>query len=192
MALATSLEAVKAVEGERQIVAMSVGGEVYGVAIDLVHTVILPQAITVVPRTPEHVRGVINLRGRVVPIVDLRIRFGLPPLPEDRVRHSRIVMVDVGGHHTGVIVDSVSEVLRLPESCIEPPSEYLAPETAYVTAIARAPIVRQGASANANGKAGDAQNAERLILMLDVRKAIQGSEDGLHNQAGTEDSAIAA
>lgn len=188
MALALSTDAVKAVDGERQIVAMSVGGEVYGVAIDLVHTVILPQAITVVPRTPEHVRGVINLRGRVVPIVDLRIRFGLPALPEDRVRHCRIVMVDVGGHHTGLIVDSVSEVLRLPESCIEPPSEYLAPETAYVTAIARAPIVRQ----NAGSKAGDAQTAERLILMLDVRKAIQGTEDTLHAQAGTEDPAIAA
>ncbi len=180
--------AASAVSSERQIVAMNVGGEVYGVGIDLVHTVILFQPITAVPRTPEHVKGIINLRGRVVPIIDLRTRFGLPVLPADRQKDVRIVMVDVDGQQTGMIVDGVSEVLRLPASCFETPSEFVSSESAYVDAIARAPMATTtgGTAATSSTAKVDSKSNERLILMLDVRKVIHGTDDAVKAQLSAE------
>lgn len=187
MALSYAEEAVRPTSMGRQIVAMNVGDEVYGIDINFVHTVILPQPITSVPRTPRHVRGVINLRGRVVPIVDLRIRFGLPEIAEGDESDRRIVMVDVEGNQTGLIVDGVSEVIMLPEESIEPPSEYLAPETAYVSAIARAPIAHRVGDDKSEGPRN-----ERLILLLDVHKAILGAEEGQYVVASSEELAAEA
>ena len=75
--------------------------------------------ITPVPKAPYYVEGVINLRGKVIPIVDLRLRFGLSVA--ERTKETRIVVVDICRVVLGLVVDSVSEVLRVPSNLIEPP-----------------------------------------------------------------------
>src|SRR5579862_1903664 len=112
-------------EGEErvlQLVAVHIGDEIYAFSIGCINSIIMPQAITRVPRTPSYVLGVMNLRGRIVPIVDLRKRFGLPPAPADTQHQQRIVIVEIEGISAGLVVDAVSEVLRMPSSRIEPPS----------------------------------------------------------------------
>lgn len=149
---------------------MHVGGETYGVEVDRVHTVILPQPVTAVPRTADHILGVINLRGRVVPILDLRARFGLSTPSEKPYAEKRIVMVDVGGEPVGMVVDGVSEVLRLSEASFASPPETALVEGGYVRAVARAPI-HENAGRRASG-------GERLILMLDVDGAVRDRLEG--------------
>src|ERR687888_2756041 len=106
--------------GEQQLVVFQLGAELYGVEIARVHEIIRLQAVTRVPRAPAFVEGVINLRGKVIPVVDLRRRFGLPPA--EHTRASRIVVVELGDHVVGITVDGVSEVLRVDTATVEPPS----------------------------------------------------------------------
>src|ERR1700704_6616574 len=109
---------------ERQLVVFQLGAELYGVDIARVHEIIRLQTITRVPRAPSFVEGVINLRGKVIPVVDLRRRFGLPLA--EHTRAPRTVVVEIGDQVVGIIVDSVSEVLRISPSTIEPPSPVVA------------------------------------------------------------------
>ncbi len=147
---------------ERQIVALHLADEVYGLDIDAIHTVITLQPITAVPKAPAFVKGVINLRGRVLPVIDLRTRFGLPPLPEGKGgRNQRIMIVQTEGLSAGLIVDAVSEVLRLPVAAIDAPSQLIASaESDCITGIGRI---------SGGGK------EERLIILLDVAKTLTGS-----------------
>ena len=148
-------------DAERQIVALHLGGEIYGVDIAHIHTIITPQPITHVPKAPAFVRGVMNLRGRIIPVIDLRDRFGLEPIEEDRKKAMRIVIVDVRGIMAGLIVDAVSEVLRLSSAAIDPPSQLVASvETECITGIGRI-------SAGGENSADD-----RLIILLDVFKTL--------------------
>src|SRR5437762_8291418 len=109
---------------EQQLVVFSLGAELYGVEIARVHEIIRLQTVTRVPHAPAFVEGVINLRGRVIPVVDLRRRFGLPFA--DHTRASRIVVVEIGDQVVGIVVDGVSEVLRVNNTTIEPPSPVVA------------------------------------------------------------------
>lgn len=125
---------------ERLFIAMNLADEMYGLDIGVVHSVITPQAITHVPNAPPFVRGVINLRGRILPVVDLRARFGLAPRDADQNRRARIVIVETEGLSAGLIVDAVSEVLRLPSGAIEPPSHLVTSAgTDGVTGLGRLP-----------------------------------------------------
>jgi len=92
-------------------------GEEYGIAILKVHEIIGMMAITSVPRTPEFIRGVINLRGKVIPIIDLRLKFGMPA--QDQTAETCIIVVHVEGIEIGIVVDRVSEVLNIPGESIE-------------------------------------------------------------------------
>jgi purine-binding chemotaxis protein CheW len=141
---------------ERQIVAMHLGQEVYGVDIAHIHTVITPNPITPVPQTPDYVEGVMNLRGRILPVIDLRKRFKVPS--EKDGDSYRIVIVEVDGLSAGLIVDTVSEVLRLKSSEIQAPSELLdTEEIEVITGIGRVPLQGKG---------------ECFILLLDVLKTL--------------------
>ena len=102
-----------------QVVSFEIGTEEYAVDILEVQEIIRMVEITTVPKAPHYVEGVINLRGKVIPIIDLRLRFGLPFA--ERTKETRIIVVDVSRIIIGLIVDSVSEVLRIPSSLIEPP-----------------------------------------------------------------------
>ena len=101
-----------------QLVSFHLDHEEYGLEILKVQEIIRMQGLTRVPNSPSFVEGVINLRGKVIPVVGLRKRFGLEPQAHDK--DTRIVVTEVGGAILGFVVDSVSEVLRIPADTIEP------------------------------------------------------------------------
>jgi purine-binding chemotaxis protein CheW len=140
---------------ERQLVVFDLADEAYGVNIETVREIIRLQPVTIVPDTPEFVEGVINLRGAVNPVVDLRKRFNLPVSEE--TEETRIVVVDISGENIGVIVDGVTEVLRINEDAIEPTSAVITTEDSfYIEGIA---------------KLGD-----RLLILLDLEKVLTADE----------------
>ncbi|HAI21867.1 MAG TPA: chemotaxis protein CheW [Clostridiales bacterium UBA8153] len=107
--------------GELQLVVFELAGESYGVDIGQVREIIVMQKITRVPRTPAFVEGIINLRGKVIPVVDLRQRLGLAAERQGSGQE-RIVVVEHEAVGIGLVVDAVSEVLRVPLDTVEPPS----------------------------------------------------------------------
>ena len=122
---------------ERQIVVFGLANEKYGVDIDSVESIVNLLPITAVPDAPDFVEGVTNLRGEVLPVIDLRKRFGLPLTEE--TRDTRIVVAEVDGSKVGMKVDELSEVLRVEESAIEPPSPVVAPvDSDFIVGIAKA------------------------------------------------------
>ncbi len=138
-----------------QLVTFKIGDEEFSVPILKVQEIIRITDITRVPSAPHFVEGVINLRGKVIPIIDIRKRFGLPCLDCDG--SSRIIVVDSGNKVVGLIVDSVSEVLRLPRSTVEPPPSMTGGvESEYIEGI---------------GKLG-----ERFVALLDVDRILTGSQ----------------
>jgi purine-binding chemotaxis protein CheW len=108
---------------EKELVLFELGKEIYGVDISVVIEIIRMQPITKVPKAPVFVEGVINLRGKVIPIVDMRKRFGLPKAEQNK--DNRIMVLDSGGQNVGIIIDAVTEVLRIPSDSVEPPSDII-------------------------------------------------------------------
>lgn len=103
---------------EQQLVIFELANEFYGINIAVVESIIKMQAITQLPQSPSYVKGVTNLRGSVLPVIDLRSRFALPP--KEDTRQTRIIIVTMGNIKVGVTVDGVSEVLRVSDELIEP------------------------------------------------------------------------
>ena len=144
-------------EETRQLVVFKLGDEEFGVDILQVREIErLGQGITRVPKSPDFVEGVINLRGEIVPIVDLRKRFGL--VVRAIGHESRIVIVEVNDNQIGMMVDQVVEVLRVPVSLID-----LAPSiTKGVDAFFLSGVANIG--------------GERLIILLDLERALSADE----------------
>ncbi len=109
----------EATQTTMQLVSFHLAQEVYGIEITKVREIILMGEITQVPQTPLHVKGLINLRSLVIPVIDLRILFGLPE--GELTPESRIMVIDVLGKTIGIIVDAVSEVLRVSNEQLSPP-----------------------------------------------------------------------
>jgi len=121
---------------EHQLVVFELGKEHYAVDISAVESIIKMQPITVVPHTPSFVEGVTNLRGSVLPVIDLRKRFGLST--DTISKKSRIVVIALGKTKVGMIVDAVSEVMRVPDDAIEPPPPMVTSiDTTFITGIAK-------------------------------------------------------
>jgi purine-binding chemotaxis protein CheW len=121
---------------EQQLVVFELANEHYGLDISAVEGIIKMQAITKMPQAPAFVEGVTNLRGTVVPVIDLRKRFSLPVL--EHTKDTRIVVVYMEKTKIGMIVDGVSEVLRIPEESIEPtPPMVSTVNTAFIRGIAK-------------------------------------------------------
>ena len=140
---------------ENQLVVFDLAREHYGVDIAAVEGIIKMQAITVVPQAPAFVEGVTNLRGKVLPVVDLRRRFGLPAA--DATKETRIVVVEMNGVTVGIVVDGVSEVLRVEPEAIEPPSPIVTTiDSAFIRGIAKVD--------------------QRLIILLDLAKILSLGE----------------
>jgi purine-binding chemotaxis protein CheW len=120
--------------GMKQLVSFRLAQEEYAVEIIKVQEIILLGTITRIPRAPEYVKGLINLRNAVIPIVDLRLRFGLPTAePTD---DTRIMVVNVSGKTIGIVVDAVSEVLRIaPEQVVPPPPTITGLGREYLTGL---------------------------------------------------------
>jgi purine-binding chemotaxis protein CheW len=121
---------------EQQLVVFELANEHYGVEISSVESIIKMQEITRIPHSPAFVEGITNLRGLVLPVIDLRKRFGLES--QEASRDSRIMVVALGTFKVGMIVDGVSEVLRVASESIEPPpSMTTTSRTNFITGIAK-------------------------------------------------------
>ncbi len=149
------MQAERKGRGEQHLVVVQLDRERYGVPIEHVHEIIRMQEVTRIPRAPSFVEGVINLRGQVIPVLDLRRRFGLEGADRNGAR--RIVVVEMNGSRVGVVVDAVLEVMRLPDSAVVPPEEIVgAGQVAFLRGVA---------------KQGD-----DLILLLDLQRVLEVHE----------------
>jgi purine-binding chemotaxis protein CheW len=148
---------------EEQLVVFELNDEAYGVDVRHVQSIIPLQPINVVPNAPAFIEGVINLRGAVTPVIDLRTRFNLP-LPAT-ARKSVIVIVELAGLHLGLVVDKVTDVTKIPKSEIEPPSPLLTSvDTAYLRGIGKF--------------------KERLVILLDLGRVFSLDEQMALSQTG--------
>ena len=107
-----------------QLVSFRLADEEYGIEITKIREIILITEITQVPQTPDYVKGLINLRSTVIPVIDLRTRFDLPEAEDND--ESRIMVLNVGSKTVGIVVDAVSEVLRISRDQIAPPPQSVA------------------------------------------------------------------
>ncbi|KUO61055.1 chemotaxis protein CheW [bacterium BRH_c32] len=138
-----------------QLVSFMIGDEEFGVDILLVQEIIRMLQVTKVPNSPDFVDGVINLRGRIIPVIDFRCKLGIQRKVHDK--DTRIVVVEVSGKTVGFIVDAVTEVLRIPADITEAPPE-------LVTGINSEFI-------KAVGKLED-----RLLILIDIERILTASE----------------
>jgi len=136
---------------QNQLVVFSIGNESYGVDVEAVESIIKMQEITKLPHAPEFVEGVTNLRGSVVPILDLRKRFGLAS--EEPTRDTRIMIVNMNDNHVGMVVDAVTQVVRISAESIEPPPQMaMTVNSAFIKGIAKLD--------------------DMLIILLDLKKVL--------------------
>ncbi len=142
-------------EKDLQVVGFRIGNETYGVRIGAVREIVRVPEITNVPNAPDLVEGVINLRGKIIPVMDLRKRFGEKQIHNDK--KNRILVVELENKLVGLIVNAASEVLKIPPSEIEAPGSVFAEgESNYVTGVGKL--------------------KGRLIILLDIVKLLQRSE----------------
>ena len=137
-----------------QLVGFHVGNEEFVIDILRVQEIIRTQQLTRVPNSPECMEGVMNLRGKIIPVIGLRKRFGLEEISPDK--QNRIVVVETQGSVLGFVVDAVSEVVRIPADTVEPPPRIGLVEREYVAGV---------------GKVGD-----RLLILLDTDRLMSGTE----------------
>lgn len=155
-----SRSAQEETEQLRQLVSFRIGEEEFGVDILMVQEIIRMTTITPIPNAPPFILGMINLRGRIIPVIDLRRRLtihGSRPMGSDEKR-TRILIVELTSHVTGFIVDSVSEVMKIPVSAIEPTPHLLTTniEAEYIQGVVKLP--------------------NRLIILLDFRQVLKPQE----------------
>lgn len=141
--------------GLLQLVTFTISNEEFGVDILKVQEIIRTMEITKVPRAPEFVEGVINLRGKVIPIIDLRRRFGMESLQHGS--QTRIVVIELKNMIVGFVVDSVSEVLRIPADTVVPP-----------------PAVVSGVDSEFISGVGKLE--DRLLILIDLEKLLSSEE----------------
>ena len=141
--------------GSRQYIAFKLDKEEFAFEISVVKEIFPTQNITKVHRSPSYIEGVMNLRGKLVTVIDLRKRFGLPSTEKNK--ETRIVVVEMGDTTVGMVVDAVTEVLRISSDSIEPPSPLVTTvDSTFITGIAKV--------------------EERLIILLDLGKVLSVRE----------------
>ncbi|HBV96571.1 MAG: chemotaxis protein CheW [Peptococcaceae bacterium BICA1-7] len=138
-------------KSEEQVVVFNLHNQTYGVNIASVLEIIRAESVTRIPGSPIFIEGIINIRGKVIPVMDLCKRFGLPSGAVSET--TRIIIVEAGGVSMGFTVDSVSEVIRLPDTAIEPVPSLIS--TASVDAFRGIALV-----------------GDRLITLLDINKLL--------------------
>lgn len=142
-------------EKDLQLVGFRIGNETYGVRIASVREIVRVPEITAVPNAPEMIEGVINLRGRIIPVMDLRKRFS--NLSDSSDKKNRILVVELDNKLLGLIVSSASEVLKIPPSEIEAPGTlFTEGDSSYVTGVGKL--------------------KGRLIILVDIAKLLRRPE----------------
>ena len=140
---------------EQQLVVFRLGNEKYGIDIERVQGIERMQKVTVVPHAPHFVEGVINLRGQITPVMNLRTRFGFDKV--EATKETRIVVVRMAEQWVGLVVDGVAGVQRLTSDHVEPPSDFVrSAESEYLRGIAK---IEGG-----------------LLILLDLDKVLSGRE----------------
>jgi purine-binding chemotaxis protein CheW len=140
---------------EIQVACFRLMDDLYAVDIMRINEIIRPQKLTVLPKAPSFIEGVINLRGTVIPVVDLRKRFDMPPRPANAA--TRLLIIRVAGQSLGIVVDDVTEVITVPLKDIKPP-----------------PSVSDGVSVYY--LLGVCLSAEGLVMLLDIDKLLTTTE----------------
>jgi purine-binding chemotaxis protein CheW len=140
-----------------QLVSFMLDSEEYGVEVLKVREIIRMPTITRMPNTPSYVEGIINLRGKVIPIISLRSRFGL--VESENNSHTRIIIMDVAGTLNGFIVDAVSEVIRIQSSDIQPP-----------------PALVMSGGISQEFISGVYNRAEQLLIVMDIDRMFSDEE----------------
>lgn len=141
----------KGPQGEFHLVTFDLGEE-YGVPISQVQEIIRVGSVTKVPNSPPYMEGVINIRGRVLPVLNLRRRLKLTP--KEVTKESRIIVTEIGSKVLGLLVDGVSHVIKVPSGFVDSaPEEVLEVDTDYITGV---------------GKLD-----KRLVIMLDLEKLLR-------------------
>ena len=141
---------------DQKLLTFSLGGEGYGVSILKVKEIIGMLDITSVPRTPDFIKGVINLRGKIIPVMDLRIKFGMDEQTYNERTCIIVVEIELKGNQRliGVVVDMVSEVVNILASDIEPPPEY-------------------GSKVEHNYILGIGKIKDRVVIIVDINEIFQ-------------------
>lgn len=149
-----------------QLVVFSAGMELYGVGISAVHEIVKVPEITRLPDAALFLEGVINLRGKIVPVMDLRKRLGLPA--GEPTKNTRILIIENGGRTVGLLVDSVSEVIKVSPVAVEAPPEMISSiGIEYITGVVKA--------------------GERLIILIDLGRVLSVEDmKKVANAAGGE------
>lgn len=151
-----------------QLVSFVIENEEFGVDILKVQEIIRTVEITRVPKSPQFVEGVINLRGKIVPVIDLRSRFGISKKEHDN--ETRIIVVELVDKVVGFLVDKVKEVIRVEKNIIEPPPELTSSVNVnYITGVAKLP--------------------DRLLILLDLDKVLSADEHEHLSQVEVERNA---
>jgi|TARA_B100001971_G_scaffold29821_2_gene24185 purine-binding chemotaxis protein CheW len=142
---------------EEQLVVFDLAAEAFSVDIGSVREIIRMQDITRVPGAPGFVEGIINLRGNVIPVIDLRKRFDISV--NELHKDNRIVVMDISGQDMGVVVDAVTEVLRISAASVEPPSSVITTaDSVYLLGIVKM--------------------ENRMVILLDLDKVLSDREKG--------------
>ena len=143
---------VNALDASIQYVTVVIGGQLFGLPIERVHDVFMPESITRVPLSRPEIAGVLNLRGAIVPVLDLRLRFGLAR--EEYTATTVTVIVMVNGRQFGVVVDAVSDVVEVAPGAVRP-------------------VPDMGTTVDTEYLKGLVSIGERMVLLLDVDKLLQ-------------------
>lgn len=136
---------------DKKVIAFQLENEEYAVSVDQVGSIERLQSITRVPQTAQFVKGIINLRGVVIPVIDLRIRFGMEEI--EHTDSTRIIIVYLGETEVGLIVDTANDVIDIPADIIEPTPEVIG-------------------TVHANYISGVAKLDHRLLILLDLQKVL--------------------
>jgi len=137
---------------EEQVVVFHLGNEEYCIPIHQVREIILYKGATKMPGTPKYFEGIINLRGKIIPVIDLAVKFNM----EAKGGQRQALIIDLGDNSLGVVVDEVSEVLRLQDSAVEAAPAHAAAGGTYIRGI---------------GKTGD-----RLLILLELKNLVDQGE----------------
>jgi len=162
---------------QEKLVVFELNSEPYGVDVTQVQSIIPMQKIVRVPGAASFVEGVVNLRGMVIPVVDLRTRFELPQPTNGYRDKSVIVIAELNDLLVGLVVDKVTEVVEIPESAIEPPSSLLTGsgvDNSYLRGIGKY---------NGNGAEDGEAEEGKLVILLDLARVFTPGEQQVLAQA---------
>jgi purine-binding chemotaxis protein CheW len=152
-----------------QFLTFSLGQEEYGIELLKVQEIKGYSAITPIPNTPHHIKGVMNLRGSVIPIVDLRIRFGMDAI--EYTKFHVIILINVGAKVIGLLVDAVSDVLNVGPDDIRPAPDF-------------------GAHADTRFISGMASAGDKVAVLLDIETLLSEADLAVSGEANSDEAAI--